>query len=202
MSLLNGLKSLFARKPAVPEMTLETYADLPIFQMLQGLTPFDQWRAPDADIPAGLEDDFKIYVWMYQLYTFYIFTSKRFGSDTAERVVQFQVKRLSRVSDELAKQFQNGIKQIHSNLSCQTQKGFKVRVEDKDIDMPLEYSLALEFLTIGSDSLFRVDKEKLKEGELPDTGNAEFALAECLEHGKNTALAFFDHMAEASKVAL
>ncbi len=58
---MSFLSRLLAKKGDPLHTVLYTYANLPLFQMLQEAEPFNDWRPDDAVIPAGLEDSFKIY---------------------------------------------------------------------------------------------------------------------------------------------
>lgn len=60
--------SLFKRKPKLPEVSLDTYANYPIFLMLEGRAPFADWKDPNSNIEPNFEEFFRVYVWMYQMY--------------------------------------------------------------------------------------------------------------------------------------
>jgi hypothetical protein len=202
MSILGGIKTIFGKKETPPEVTLETFANLPLYQMLQEETPFNDWRSPDAEIPSGLEETFKIYVWMYQMYMFYILTAKRFGYEIAEKVLKLQAERLNKVPGELGKQLEVAIRQIHNNVTKQVNEPHIVEVKGEKIEMPIEYGIALEFLVVGKDAPFYIDPEKYSGGNVPEMNGADFALAECLEHGKHSAQSYFQPIAQIAKVVL
>jgi len=60
----------------------------------------------------------------------------------------------------------------------------------------------MEFLTIGEEAPFRVDRKEFEAGKLPDFNGADFALAECLAHGKDAAVTYFRPVVQVSKVVL
>jgi len=203
MSFLGKLKSVFGAKiEESPEVTLDTYANLPLFQMLQEDPPFSDWLNPESQIPEDLVDTFKIYVWMYQLYVFYILTAQRYGYEIADKVVNLQVERLNKASEELGQQLSIAISQIHNNVVRQAGEPHFVNINGEEIEMPVEYGIAIEFLFIGSDAPFSVNEEELKAGQMPETNGADFALAECLEFGKNSAQSYFEPITKIAKVVL
>lgn len=203
MPILSGIKAIFKEKEAATEVTLETFANLPLFQMLQERTPFSNWRSPDAEIPAGLEDTFKIYVWMYQMYTFYMLTAKRFGYEIAEKVLKLQAERLNKIPGErLGKQLEVTIRQIHENVTKQVNEPYIVEVKGEKVETPIEYAIAMEFLVVGKDAPFYVDPQEYQTGTVPEMNGADLALALCLGHGKYSAQSYFQPLSEVVKVVL
>jgi hypothetical protein len=202
MSILSGIKAMLGKKEPAPEVTLETFANLPLFRLLQEESPFNDWRSPDAEIPPGLEDSFKIYVWMYQMYMFYMLTAKRFGYEIAEKVLKLQAERLNKVPGELGKQLEVAIRQIHKNVVKQVNEPHIVEVKGEKVEMPIEYAIAMEFLVVGKDAPFYINPEEYQTRNVPEMNGADFALAECLEHGKHSAQSYFQPFAEIAKVVL
>jgi hypothetical protein len=202
MTILKSLSSIFRKKPETPEVTLDTYAIFPVYQMMQNAAPFDDWKSPGSKIPSELEEIFKTCVWMYQMYVYYILTAQRFGYDIAEKVLGLQTTKLSTVSHELGQQLEKGVLQIHRSLESLSNEQLTVEANGENYKVPAEYKLALEFLTLGEDAPFHVDKTELDAGCLPDYKDADFALTLCLEHGKNVALSNFEPLIQVSKVVL
>jgi hypothetical protein len=184
--------SLFKRKPKLPEVSLDTYANYPIFLMLEGKPPFTDWKDPKSSIEPDLEEFFRMSVWMYQMYTYYILTAKRFGYEIADKVVGLQAERLSRASQELGRQLCLGIQQIHGIVSRKME----------DPDLRVEYATALEFLTLSEESPFHTTRTEFDQKGVPDYREQDFALAACLEHGKTAALNEFLTFTQESKVSL
>lgn len=196
------LSSLFKRKPKLPEVSFEIYSIYPIYRMLERKAPFADWKDPNSNIEPNLEEFFRAWVWMYQMYTYYILTAKRFGYEIADKVVSLQVERLGRASQELGRQLYLAIQQIHGIVSKRTEDPFVVPVGGKDLHVPVEYEMALEFLTLSEESPFHTTKTELEERGVPDFREQDFALGACLEYGKKAALKEFLVITEQSKVTL
>ena len=192
MSFWKDLRTFFGKKNEMPEIDLEIYANMPLFQMSENDIPFNDWRSPEANIPDGLEDLFRISVWMYQMYAFYILTGDRFGQEIADRVLRFQVERISKLSEEMGQQLQAAIQQIHRIVT----HPFVAEVKGQKVEMPVEYGIAMEFLTLGENAPYPLDVEKFQadESNMPDTNSAELSLMACLVHGREKALSYFTPM--------
>lgn len=201
MSIFKGLSAMFSKKQEIIEMSFDTYANSPLFQMVEKEAPFNDWKAPDTEVPLELENLFQICVGMYQMFAFYMLTVKRFGSEIAEKTLHIQIEKLSSVSEELGQHLESAIRQIHKKLVHDINEPRMVDVGEKKIRLPVEYLLAVEFLSLGEGAPFPVSREELEGGHLPDYKDADFALATCLEYGKNTALAYFEPLTRA-KVTL
>ena len=181
--------SLFKRKPKLPEVSLDMYAAYPIYLMLEGKAPFSDWKDPKSNIEPDLEESFRVYVHIYQIYTYYILTAKRFGDEIAHKVRSLQVERLNRGSHPAGKMFDSCIQMI-SNIVGQ------------DHILPLELRVALGFLTLDEESPFHTTKTQIEEKGLSDFREQDEALAACLNHGKTAAFNEFTVFIEQSKVTL
>ena len=137
---------------------------------------------------------------MYQIYVFYVLTAQRFGYEIADRVVRIQVESLRKVSEDLGNQYQIGIEQIRKNIVDQSEKPYIVEVDGKRIEMPVEYLIAMEFLVRGKEAPFRIEPEEFKAGNMPKMSNVDWALAECLAHGRQSAQNFFQPVAEKTRI--
>lgn len=170
--------------------------------MLEGKPPFADWKNPKSNMEPELEDFFRGCVWMYQMYTYYILTAKRFGYEIADKVVSLQVNRLSRASEQLGRQLYLAIQQIHGIFSRWIDDPLVIPFKGKDSDLPVEYALALEFLTLSEESPFHTTKTEFDEKGVPDFKEQDFVLTACLEHAKTSALNQFLVITQESKVTL
>lgn len=203
MSIFKGLSSVFRKKPESPEVTLDIYAIFPVYQMLQNAAPFNDWQSPESKITEEFVETFKVCVWMYQMYVFYILTAQRYGYDIADKVLRIQAAKLGSASPELGEQLEKGVLQIHRSLIRQSnEQPAIVEIKGEKIEMPAEYFFALEFLTLGEDAPFHINKAEFEAGQLPDYKGADFALTECLVHGKDIARSNFEPLIRISKVIL
>ena len=200
---MSFLKNLFAGKVEETTVDFDTYASLPIYQMLNEDAPFSDWRPSDVDIPDDLEDFFKIYTWMYQMYMFFMLTAQKYGYDIANRALTLQKERLSKGSEYLAAQLGAGLSEIHEIIARQTTDETKiVEVEGKNVEVPVEYVLAVELLVTSDESPFHATKEDIENDDPLEFNDADFALARCLAHGKDSAMAGFEPLIKNVRLVL
>lgn len=185
-----------------PELSIETLAMTPICFMTEDLPPFSDWKSPETDVKQYHEESFKTCVSIYQLYAFYILTAGRWGNEIAEKILSIQKERLHKAMPDVAKQFEIGIEQIHDSVSRNMNEPMVMEVDGESTTLPLEYPLALEFLTMHPDSLFHRTEKQIEEEGMPDYKDADWALTFCLIHGKEVALECFEHILENTKVVL
>lgn len=133
---------------------------------------------------------------------YYILTAKRFGYEIADKVLNLQVEKLSKASDELGKQLYLAIRQIHRTVLEGVDSPFTVAVEGGNLEVPVEYNVALEFLTVSEEAPFHIMKTKYEEKGVPDFREQDFALTACLGHGKAAALNEFLVLTQQAKVTL
>lgn len=202
MSFINGIKSFFGTNSAKPEVNFEILASLPVYQMIKEVTPFDNWRPPEAEIPDELVETFKIYTWLYQMYVFYALIGGRYGKEIADRVLRLQAERLNKIPGGLGNDLDAAIKQIHTTVARLDGKPQMLQVNGKDVCIPIEYSIALDFLIVGRDAPFYMDPELYSGGSIPEMNGTDFALCECLEHGKQSAAGYFQPLLDEVKVML
>jgi hypothetical protein len=181
--------SLFKRKPRPAELSLDMYAAYPIYLMFSRKAPFSDWKDPKCNMEPDLEESFRSYVNMYQIYTYYILTAKRFGYEIADKVISLQAERLSRASQVLERELYPTIQWIHN-----------IVVEDHIL--PLELRVAIGFLTLDEESPFHITKTQIEKKEFPDWRKQDEALAACLIHGRTAAFNAFTVFTEQSKVTL
>ncbi|MHB1051331.1 MAG: hypothetical protein ACYC09_14730 [Bacteroidota bacterium] len=202
MSILSSIKNLFTEKEKTKEVSFEAYANLPIYQMLNDEPPFDKWKKPGRIVANDLVGRFRICVWMYQFYIFYILTGQKFGHDAAEKLISIQTERLNKLSNEIGKQLESAFRQIHENISSQVDNPIHIKNKEEHIQLPFEYYLAIELLTVGEDALFPITESQLKSGDIPDMNGLDLVLAECLEYGKNSAQIYFQSLLQNLKVVI
>jgi hypothetical protein len=136
------------------------------------------------------------------MYLYYILSARRFGNDVAEKILEIQSARLSKSSDEIGKLLVVAIRQINQVVTSQINEPSVIEVSGNKIQVPIEYAIAMEFLIAGKDAPFYVDPQNYNDGNLPDMNGADFALAQCLEHGKTSAQSYFQNFSETANVSL
>ena len=114
------LKKLFGKKLKTHEVNLESFAIIPLFNMGEGLAPFDDWKDPDVDITPNLEGLFKASVWIYQVYIFNLIALDRFGEEIENKIYELQLSFLEKIhSEEHAVIFGTGMNLIKRSLRRQ-----------------------------------------------------------------------------------
>lgn len=178
--MLTKLQGLWRNKPTTVEAPLLSFSIVPAAKMAQGESPFDDWHSPNENIPEGLESDFKGCVWLYQMYIFFLFVEARFGTDTAETILEHQTTFLDALAAGSGKQMKEGVEKIRSVVLAISQNP-EMDVHGKKVAVPVEYAIAYSFF--------------------PETtwDNAT-ALVQCLEHGKSSARSIFEPFIQATQI--
>lgn len=193
----------FKKKVETPEVSFQTFAHFPLYQLVNEQTPFNDWKDPETPVPQELEEYFKVSVWMYQMWVFYLLTARRFDYEMAERALRLQVDKMEDLSPELAEQLELGVMNIQSTLEDYAREPTTVKDKNGEmVEVPVEYRLALQFLTKGDGCPFPVTHEEVTPQTVPDFQDAGFRLASCLEHGREAARAYFEPVMPATKIVL
>lgn len=179
------------KQTKVSEISISTYANYPVSLMTGGKAPFSDWRNPGSNIEPGLEEMFRRCVLIYQMYIYYILTVKRFGNEIADKVLEIQVEQFNKVSGKMAEQFYQVLKNVHGIVSGRAENPCVITTEGGNLEVPVEYSIALQFLIGLEDSPFYLTDEEYRARVVPDFRGQDFALEECLEHGGTAALKEF-----------
>ena len=183
------LKKLFGKKLKTHEVNLESFAIIPLFNMGEGLAPFDDWKDPDVDITPNLEGLFKASVWIYQVYIFNLIALDRFGEEIENKIYELQLSFLEKIhSEEHAVIFGTGMNLIKRSLRRQYENPIEKEINGETIKLPMDWGLAMELLLFTKDSPYQA-----REGEFaPDFEDNDTNLALCLEHGKRSAINYFN----------
>jgi len=129
------------------------------------------------------------------MFAFYIMTVGRFGNPVAEIVLRMQVSKLNEAPEMIGDQLEAGIRQIYGKVSSAVKQPVYVDVDGGDVEIPLEYTIAIDFLIIGDEAPFAINRERFeKEGAPPEMGDNDIKLARCLEHGKAAAIDYFKRL--------
>lgn len=192
-----SLFGLFKKTTETPEVSFQTFAHFPLYQLMNEAEPFDDWKDPKTKVPKDLEQQFKVAVWMYQMWVFYLLTAHRFDYEIADRALRLQVDKLEELSPEMAEQLELAITGIQSTLEDDAKEPHIVKdMNGEMMEVPVEYKLAIQFLTQGDDCPFPAS-----DG-VPEFNDADVQLASCLEHGREAARAYFEPGMSAIKVVL
>ena len=193
MSILERLTALFRRRRSPGQVSLDVFSLLPLYQMTRNDAPFDDWRPADTVIAIENEVAFKMFVWVYQFYIFYILTAKRFGSELADAALQLQVDAMDRGgSSEIGRQIAIGVRQIERAAGEWTDAPSTFVIGGEERPVPWEIQLATSLL-VGQN----VVMNRLERSDLPDKETI-CGLAECLIQGRDSAVAFFEPLVSAA----
>lgn len=180
VSLLTKLQGLWGGSKRPAEGPLLSFAVVPAAKLVQREYPFNDWRAPDVDVPEEWESNFIGCVWMYQMFVFYLFVEERFDSDTANMVLEYQVSFLDAMTAGSGNQMKEGVEKIKGIVVANLQTP-EMDVDGKKVAVPLEYAIAYSFF--------------------PDiTWDSATALVLCLEHGKCSARKIFEPFIQATQI--
>jgi len=195
MNLLDCLEALNATLPASGTLTEAHYARLPFHLLGNGQSPFDQWRRPESQVPAGLEDLWKQSAASYQLCTFHAVNAVTRGSAFAERVLAFQIRFLDELRGGLGAQHEAEIRKLYAFAKDPLQ------ITGPDgglLEIPSEWRAAVDFLLTSAHSPFKSDEEAFSmEGAPSFPDDLDVALALNLEHAWDAASACFGELLQA-----
>jgi len=201
ISLFSKLKeSLSGKKVDGLSVTLDTFANLPIYQMLNKEAPFNSWHDPEVEIPKGLDDLFRISVWMYQFYWFFLLTAQRYGYETAGKVLKIQIEKLNSATNNMGSQLGSAIVSIHETVENYSNDPTNAVVGEDNVAVPVELQLSLETLVTGEDAPFSMNPEDSNNLDTPGFDEAHFSLAKCLEFGKFSAHSYFKTAIDNAKI--
>lgn len=202
ISFFNFFKTFFPDKVqqnnnAEIEMPLESLAFYPLAAMLDEREPFSNWRPDGVEIPESFEQSFKMNVWIYQMWVFYLLFARRYNYEIANRALDFWAERLDKAN--IGVQLKHFVLRIHDNVEMQIKKPIYMDVGGEKTKMPLELGVALEFLT-EKDGPFAMTDEEKAAGLVPAFNNMDVVLTTCLEHGKTKAIEKFDPLITSLKL--
>jgi len=179
------------------EVSLETYAQFPIFLLLENEEIFGTWKDPEVTIAPEMEETFRVAVWVYELYVFLSVTDSIYGAEIADKCRNIQLETLKRGSDELAQTIGKSIDTIAAVIKSSIANPTFVDVDGESREVPVEYEIALEFLSGGTKPLFPIDRDNLlATGHGPNYDGVDWALAQCLEYGKQLSIDYFASLPE------
>jgi hypothetical protein len=125
-------------------------------------------------------------VWGYQLFVFLKLIERKFGVDVARAVNEVQTETLNRLPDAMGNQLIDLLRIIDSGVRA-GMTGPQTLPGHPDVEVPVEYPIALSLLTQDRDSPY------FGHTELPpDAEKLDFTLMTCLAYGKQAALETFE----------
>ena len=196
MSLLSRMKSVFAKtsEPAVPpplprwEMSEAVFAMLPFELARKHEHPFDTWDASRGYVPPGMELFWSGILLQYLFFSFYVYTSVTWGNEFSERILQHQVDRLNEGDPGWGDNHLGGIRKFYDIAKEAQEKPVIVEGKNgKDLEMPLDYHVAVTVLVTGKGSLFAYDPEHPdRRPEIPN--DLDWKLTFDLEAARNKAM--------------
>lgn len=145
--------------------------------------PFDDWKTNEVEVPEGMITICAYYAWLYQLYMFYIISLEIFGSEIADKVVEIQDAEVKNVLDTNLFNIKKSITDIHQAVIRLLENPEFDNMEENS-SLPLEYSMAKEFVYSGKYDPFKFTEEHFDSGQIAILGL-------CLLHCKESAVANF-----------
>jgi hypothetical protein len=195
MSIFSKLRSFFApskkNQVCLGEFPLEAFAHHPLSKMMGEDEPFSKWRPDNVDIPEKLEATFRMNTWVYQMWIFYMIFAHHKGSENAHRVLDYWQQQLDSIQPDLGLQLKSLVLRIQRNVETQVEEPFSFEINGKQITAPIEYVLAVDFLT-DKDAPFAMTDEDKASGKIPEFNGLDRVLGTCLEHGKAEAIHLFE----------
>src|SRR3990172_3709661 len=171
------------RPPAVDLTVAGAVALVPLFEKR---APFTSWRPPDQAIPPDREALIQVGVWGYQLFVFLKLIERKLGVDVARAVSEAQTEALNRLPDAMGDQLIELLRIIDVGVRA-GMTGSQTLPGHPDVEVPLEYLIALSLLTQVRESPYFGQTEPP-----PDVEKLDFTLMACLAHGKQAALQVFE----------
>lgn len=169
-----------------PAVDLTVAAAVPLVPLFEKREPFTSWRPPDQAIPLGREALIQVGVWGYQLFVFLKLIERKFGVDVARAVSAAQTDTLNRLPDGMGDQLTELLRIIDVGVRA-GMTGPQTLPGHPDVEVPIEYPIALSLLTQVRESPYFGQTEPP-----PDVEKLDFTLMTCLAHGKQAALKVFE----------
>ena len=183
----------------VPDWPSDAYQSVKYlfgFYAMQDSMPFHEWKSPLVTVSPAIEDTVKIAVRALQTRFYFLLLERRIGIHEAEIAKDGFLGLLTQASDDpendLGRMTRLLLGMIDDALKTAEQQGEKtIKTPDGDVAVPPEYFMALHILIRMPDSpYYNLQTD-------PEFGQNDWALAECLVHGKEAAKTFFTPMIEA-----
>ncbi|WLT31939.1 hypothetical protein [Geothrix sp. PMB-07] len=199
MGLLDGVKSLFAKKQHAPtkfEFSEQAFSMLPFELIRKNESPFDGWDALGDGAPEEAKQFWKGCLIQYQLFIFHTIVAGKWGGEVASRILRTQRTKLNEAETGWGDNHVAGIENIQNAVTRALDTPLQVKGKGgEDLLAPLEYHLAMWFL-VGSDgSPFKIDHDTLERDGAPRFVNEEdWKLALDLERVKTKTVDYFQRM--------
>ena len=184
--------------PAWPSDAYESVRAFCYFFMSQDMMPFRDWKASTAEVAPRIEGTAQAAVRGLQTRIYFWLLERHLGTLEAEIAKDGFLGLLSQLSgenagtpDDLGRMTRSLLSMVDDAMNTAEQQGEKkIPTPSGDVVVPADYYIGMYMLLRMSDSPHynRTD---------PDFGNDDWAIAECLEHGKDGARTFFTPMVEA-----
>lgn len=199
MSLLSRIKPLFGKhtEPAVAprqstwEMTESAYAMIPFDLAKKHEKPFDTYDALRDDIPPEMVSFWIGSLLQYLYFCFHVTTASTWGNEFAERILRHQVERLNELDPGWGDNHKNGIRKIYDLVKRASENPMFAKGKNgENLEVPLDYRVAVDFLVTVDGSPFRYDPEHPEHRpEIPN--DLDWKLCFDLEATRNKAMDYF-----------
>ena len=188
-------------KPAAPEWPTDAYESVRAFcyffsKQYESL-PFREWKPPEVNVSPAIEGVARSAVCGLQCRIYFYLLEQHIGKFEAEIARDGFLGLLTQLSgegaDDLGQMTRHLLRLVDDAANTAESQGDKaVPTPTGDVKVPPEYFMALHFLVRMSDSPYY----NKFDGNTEFKG-AEWAVAQCLEHGKGAAVTFFGPMVKA-----
>jgi hypothetical protein len=185
-----------AERPEWPTDAYQSVKYLLGFYSMAGSLPFREWKSPLVDVKPTLENTAQISVRALQTRLYFWLLERRFGVPEAEIAKDGFLQLLTKLSDgnenDLGSMTRFLLELIDDAVNTAEKAGEKtIPTPNGDIVVPAEYFMALHLLMRMPDSPY------YNSDTNPEFNRDDWALAECLVHGKDAAKEFFTPMIQA-----
>jgi len=187
------------KKPEPPAWPTDAYQSVKYlvgFYSMADSLPFREWKSPHVDVSPALESTVQISVRALQTRLYFWLLDGRIGVPEAEIAKDGFLQLLTQLSDDkendIGRMTRFLLRLIDDAVNTAEKAGKKtIPTPEGDVAVPPEYFMALHLLMRMPDSPFYNS-----EGD-PGFGKDDWALTECLVHGKVAAREFFTPMVDA-----
>jgi hypothetical protein len=186
--------------PAVPAWPTDAYQSVKYlfgFYSMTDSMPFREWKSPLVDVSPALGDTVNIAVRALQTRFYFWLLERHIGILETEIAKDGFLGLLTQLSEggtdnDLGRMTRFLLSMIDDALKTAEREGEKIiKTATGDVVVPPEYFMALHVLMRMPDSPYYNSETN------PDFKSDDWALTECLVHGKDAAKTFFTPMVEA-----
>ena len=197
MGLLSAIKSIFAKKEVLPtswDMTITAWSMFPIKALMEQQEPFNEWGNPGPHVPENMRQFWKGSLAQYQLFCFHAVNAATWSQELADQILEIQKLKMNSDGGNWGDTHADGVHYMYNVVKRAVDSPSTVEGADgSQIEVPIEYVLAIDLLVTSADSPYRVVSRD--DAIKPFEHEEDMHLAQDLARAKERAMEYWQRAA-------